>query len=121
MNTIEFTGDPMLQLEKFEDMDKYVFYLNQESLDEIKSYSKVLSENIPPFFSDKESSFVLLAEGGIDEEGNEFPDTYIGISDIQNEDYPYYFSAIYASDFQYTKPENGESIFLKKNSKKIKK
>lgn len=121
MNIIEFTGDPMLQLEKLNDMEKYIFYLNQESIDEIKSYSKELNEDIPLYFSNKKSSFVLLAEGGIDEEGNEFPDTYIGISHTQNEDYPYCFSAIYASDFQYARPENGEAIFLKKNSPKLKK
>ena len=121
MNIIEFTGDPMLQLEKFEDMDKFIFYLNQNALDEIKSYAKEMSENIPQFFSDKKSSFILFAEGGIDEEGNEFPDTYIGIIDTQNADYPYCFAGIYASDFQYAKPENGESIFFKKNSKKLKK
>lgn len=116
MNIIEFTGDPMLQLENFKDMDKYIFYLNQESLDEIKTYSKELSKNIPLFFKDKNSSFILFAEGGIDEEGNEFPDTFIGISNNQNDDYPYYFSAIYASDFQYEKPENGEKVFLKRTS-----
>ena len=121
MNKIEFDGDPMLQLEKFEDMDKYIFYLNQEALDEIKSYAKEMSEIIPQFFSDKKSSFVLFAEGGIDEEGNEFPDTYIGISNTQNTDYPYCFSAIYASDFQYAKPKDGKSIFLKKNNRKLKK
>ena len=121
MNIIEFNGDPMLQLEKFEDMGKYKFYLNQEALDEIKSYSQNLSENIPQFFSDKNSSFILFVEGGIDEEGNEFPDTYIGISETQNEEYPFCFSAIYASDFQYTRPESGETIFLKKSSQKLKK
>lgn len=68
MKIIEFTGDPMLQLEKFKDMEKYIFYLNQESIDEIKSYSKELNEDIPLYFSNKKSSFVLLAEGGIDEE-----------------------------------------------------
>lgn len=118
MNIIEFTGDPMLQLERFSDMDKNIFYFNKSSMDEIKSYSKELSENIPEFFDDKKPDFILLAEGGIDEEGNEFPDTYIGISNTQNEDYPFCFSAIYASDFQYTKPENGEVIFLKRIIKK---
>lgn len=117
MNIIEFTGDPMLQLEKFEDLGKYIFYLNQESMDEIKSYSKKVDDNIPQFFNDKKCSLVLLAEGGIDEEGNEFPDTYIGIIDTKNEEYPYCFSAIYASDFQYIKPENGEELFLKKSQK----
>lgn len=121
MNIIEFDGDPMLQLEKFEEMWKYIFNLNQESLDEIKTYSKELSSNIPPFFNDKNSSFILFAKGGIDEDEKEFPDTYIGISYTQNEDYPYCFSAIYASDFQYVRPENGEIILLKKNSKQLKK
>jgi hypothetical protein len=120
MNIIEFNGDPMLQLEKFEDMDKYIFYLNQESFDEIKSYSELISENIPEYFNDKKTDFVLFAAGGTDDEGKEFPDTYIGISSTSNSDYPYYFSAIYASDFQYTKPENGEIIFLKKNDKQLK-
>ena len=119
MNVIEFNGDPMLQLEKFDDMDKYIFYLNQESIYEINSYSTRLDENIPPFFNDKSSSFVLFAEGGIDEEGNEFPDTYIGISNNQNDEYPYLFSGIYAADFQYDKPANGEEIYLKKNSKRF--
>ena len=121
MNVIEFTGDPMLQLEKFEDMDKNIFYLNSESMEEIKSYSEELKENIPQFFKDKNSSFILFAEGGIDEDGNEFPDTYIGIRNTENKDYPYCISAIYASDFQYASPENGEPIFLKKNNQKTRK
>ena len=117
MNLIEFNGDPMLQLEKFEDMENYIFCLNQEATNEIKSYSKEITENIPKIFKNKNSSFILLAEGGKDEEGNEFPDTYIGFSDTQNSDYPYCISAIYASDFQYEKPDNGAIIFLKKNNK----
>ena len=118
MNIIEFAGDPMLELEKFEDMDKYTFYLNQESMDEIKSYSEEISVNIPKFFNNKRCDTILFAEGGKDEEGKEFPDTYIGVCYTQIEEYPYCFSAIYASDFQYEKPENGEAIYLKRNSKK---
>ena len=115
MNIIEFVGDPMLQLEKVDNMSKVIFYLNTEAITEIRSYStEVTGEDIPPFFSDKKSSAILFAEGGIDEEGKEFPDTYIGICDTQNNDYPHCFSAIYASDFQYVKPEKGEAIFLKK-------
>lgn len=121
MNIIEFNGDPMLQLEKYDDMDKYIFYLNKEALNNIKSYSKEIKKNIPIFFRDKKSEFVLFAEGGIDEEGNEFPDTYIGIRCTLNEDYPYCLSEIYASDFQYISPEFGEIVFLKKNSKGLKK
>ena len=118
MNIIEFTGDPMLQLEKFEDIDNYIFYLNQEALEEIKSYSKQVSENIPNFFNDIKSDFIFLAEGGIDEEGKEFPNTYIGIKNSLNTEYPYYISGIYASDFQYLSSINGNEIYLKKNSKK---
>lgn len=40
MRTIEFTGDPMLQIEEFEDKESNIFYLNQEALLEIKSYSE---------------------------------------------------------------------------------
>ena len=117
MNVVEFTGDPMLQLEKFENMCEYIFYLNQESLDEIKSYSQVIVENIPHFFDDKHCGFILLAEGGKDENGKEYPDTYIGINNTLNTEYPYCLFAVYASDFQYSQPENGEIIFLKKQTK----
>ncbi len=120
MNVIEFNGDPMLQLEKFEEMDKYTFYLNTGSINEIKSYSEELTKNIPEFFNDKKSDFILFAEGGIDEEGNEFPDTYIGISSTEDKNYPYFITAIYASDFQYACPEEGEAIYLKNNTKKKK-
>lgn len=121
MNIIEFNGDPMMELEKFEDMDKYIFYLNQESLNEIKSYSDELNDDIPQFFSDKRSDFIFFAKGGVDEKGNEFPDTYIGVNYTHNEEYPYTFSGIYASDLQYTKPENGEEIFLKKTDLNLQK
>lgn len=121
MRIIELVGDPMLQLEKIEDIDKYIFYLNQESIDEISSYSVELKENIPQFFVDKDSSYIFYAEGGIDEEGNEFPDTYIGIKIISDVDKKYKISAIYASDMQYVSPITGEEILLKKNSKNLKK
>jgi hypothetical protein len=120
MKIIEFDGDPMLQLEKFEELEQYTFYLNKEAMDEIKSYSSELRDNIPEFFNAINPSFVLLAEGGIDEEGNEFPDTYIGIRNISNEEYGYQIAGIYASDMEYSAPNDGEEIFLKKNSKKIK-
>ena len=115
MKIIEFDGDPMLQLEKVEDIDNSIFYLNQESVDEIASYSKELKENIPQFFVDKDSSIIYFAEGGMDEERNKFPDTYIGIK-YNNSKYPYTISAIYASDIQYTCPKIGKEIFLKKNN-----
>ena len=117
MRIIEFDGDPMLQLEKFDDVNKYVFYLNQESVDEISSYSIELKANIPSFFEDKGSNYIYLAEGGIDEEGNEFPDTYIGIKTIADVGRPYKISGIYASDFQYECPKVGEEILLKRTSK----
>ena len=119
MNIIEFSGDPMLQLEKYEKKDEYIFYLNQESMDEISSYSDELKEDIPDYFNNIDSSFVLFAEGGIDEEGNEFPDTYIGIKNVQKEEFNYKISGIYASDLQYKAPENGIEIFLKNNKVNI--
>ncbi|MBR5370252.1 MAG: hypothetical protein IK137_02995 [Bacilli bacterium] len=119
MKIIEFDGDPMLQLEKVENMDKSIFHLNQESVDEIASYSEELKENIPQFFVDKDSSIIYLAKGGIDEEGNEFPDTYIGIKCNDKSKCPYTITAIYASDFQYACPKTGEEIFLKKKSNEI--
>lgn len=114
MKIIEFDGDPMLQLEKVEDMDNSIFHLNQESIDEISSYSEELKENIPQFFTDKDSSIIYFAQGGTDEEGNMFPDTYIGIKNNSDSEYPYTISAIYASDIQYTCPKIGKEIFLKK-------
>lgn len=120
MKIIEFDGDPMLQLEKFDELDNYIFYLNQESMDEIDSYSSKVEENVPQFFANIMPSFVLLAEGGVDEEGNEFPDTYIGIQvlDTPNQ---YKIAGIYASDIQYASPQNGEEILLKKNNENVKK
>lgn len=114
MNTIEFTGDPMLQLEKYDNVEKYIFYLNPLAMDEMKSYSIEINKNIPRFLNDRSNDFILFVEGGIDEEGNQFPDTYIGINNTSNEAYPYLISAIYAIDFQYNSPKNGEIIFLKK-------
>ena len=120
MRTIEFNGDPMLQLEKINNIDECIFYLNQEALEEIASYS-VEPKEIPPFFAGKKYDFMYLAEGGIDEEGNEFPDTYIGVSKVEGQDYDYKMEGIYASDFQYSAPSFGEEIFLKKNSIVLKK
>ena len=117
MNIIEFNGDPMLQLEKFDNMEDYKFYLNEEAMDEIRSYSNEVNENIPEFFADKHSDYIYLAEGGIDEEGNEFPDTYIAINEVNNVDYPYIISSIYASDFQYETKDNGKDVYLKKNNR----
>lgn len=114
MKIIEFTGDPMLQLEKFEDLNNYIFYLNQSSMDEISSYSEELETDIPSFLSELTPSFVLFAEGGKDEEGNEFPDTYIGIQNLQNQEYPYKIAGIYASDLQYKSPLKGQEIYLKR-------
>ena len=119
MKVIEFNGDPMLQLEKYDELDNYVFYLNQESMNEISSYSTEVEE-VPQFFKNIIPNFVLLAEGGIDEEGNEFPDTYIGIQvlDTPNQ---YKIAGIYASDIEYSAPSQGEEILLKKSSENIKK
>ena len=116
MDIIEFNGDPMLQLEKYDKLDEYIFYLNQESMDEINSYSDELKTNIPEFFNDINSSFILFAEGGIDEDGNEFPDTYIGIQSILKDECSYKITGIYASDLQYKAPKNGREILLKKNN-----
>ena len=120
MKIIEFNGDPMLQLEKFENLDNYIFYLNQESMDEISSYTNEVTEEVPQFFKNIMPNFVLLAEGGIDEEGNEFPDTYIGIQVLDTPD-QYKIAGIYASDIQYAAPSKGEEILLKKNNENIKK
>lgn len=120
MNIIEFNGDPMLQLEKYEDLDKYIFYLNEASYSEIKSYSDEINESIPMFFAGKKNKSILFAKGGIDDDGNEFPDTYIGIDDTDNDDFPFCIASIYASDLQYSKPKNGEIVYLKKTSKKLK-
>ena len=117
MKIIEFDGDPMLQLEKFDELDKYIFYLNQESMDEIDSYSSKVEENVPQFFANIMPSFVLLAEGGVDKEGNEFPDTYIGIQVLEMPG-QYKIAGIYASDIQYAAPKDGEEILLKHIKKK---
>ena len=117
MKIIEFTGDPMVQLEKFDNMDELVFYLNDESVAEINSYSVVVTENIPEYFSDIKRDYILLAEGGIDEEGNEFPDTYIAIG---TDEKGTKIAGIYASDFQYRAPMSGEEILLKKNKENVK-
>lgn len=114
MKTIEFKGDPMLELEKFENLDTYIFYLNKKSFSEIKSYSKTISNNIPTFFVENKTIFdiLFLAEGGIDECGKEFPDTYIAIQNVHDKQYK--IIGIYASDFTYIAPDNGEEILLNK-------
>ena len=120
MKVIKFDGDPMLQLEEFKEKRNYKFYLNQEAFSEIQSYSTEEIESIPEYFKGIVFDTIFFAAGGIDEKGNEFPDTYIGIKNVESSEYPYMISAIYASDFQYTVPENGEEVYLKKSNKLIK-
>lgn len=112
---IEFDGDPMVQLEKFDPLDDKIFYLNKESLDEILSYATE-AENIPEFFEGivENISDVLFVAGGIDEEGNEYPDTYIGVKYEEKQESVAIISGIYASDIQYKSPKEGETILLKK-------
>ena len=119
MRVIEFDGDPMLKLEGFDDLSKYSFYLNQASVDEIKSYSEEVKENVPEFFNDIDTDYVLFVEGGIDDDGNEFPDTYIGIKNNNDSECEYKMAGIYASDIQYKNPTDGEKIYLKKNDVKM--
>ena len=107
----------MLQLEKFEDLSKYVFYLNQNAMDEIISYSNELRDNIPEFLKDLDSASILFAEGGTDEDGKDFPDTFIGIQNVPNPEFSFKIAGIYASDFQYKAPSFGEEIYLKKTAK----
>ena len=121
MRVIEFTGDPMLQLEEFEDKEKNIFYLNQESFDEIKSYSEEVTNDVPEFFNSILTDTLFFAAGGQDENGDEYPDTYIGIRNVEGNEYPYVISGIYASDFQYAIPVAGEPIYLKKQNQRTEK
>ncbi len=118
MKTIEFMGDPMLQFEEIKNVNNYIFYLNQESMDEINSYSCIVIDNIPEFFSNLDLNHVLFAKGGIDENGDPFPDTFIGIKTMKNAENLYKISGIYASDFCYVAPDSGEEILLKKRNMK---
>jgi len=125
MRTIEFTGDPMLQIEEFEDKGSNIFYLNHEALLEIKSYSEEKTaidlkddEEVANFFGSIPTDKVLFAAGGTDDNGDEFPDTYIGIKNVEGNEYPYIISGIYASDFQYVVPNVGEAIYLKKQKQR---
>lgn len=113
---IEFDGDPMLELEKYTDLSQYVFYLNGQALSEIKSYS-MKSEYIPDYFKENNINFdyILFAEGGKDENGEEFSDTYISIEEIQEKEIVAKISGIFAADIKYSSPEAGAKIFLKKS------
>lgn len=113
---IEFDGDPMLELEKYTDLSQYVFYLNGQALSEIKSYS-MKSEYIPDYFKENNINFdyILFAEGGKDENGEEFFDTYISIEEIQEKEIVAKISGIFAADIKYSSPEAGAKIFLKKS------
>lgn len=114
----------MLQLEKFDDINDKLFYLNKGSLEEIKSYT-ILTNEIPEYFnknfelSNIDNFYVLLVEAGIDDDGNEFPETYILIEDLNDDDCAIILG-IYADDLQYIRPLKGEKIVLKKLEEKKK-
>lgn len=114
-HVVEFLGDPMVALEKC-DLNS-IFFMNQSAYDEIASYSSVVGDgDFPDFFKTNKSDVIFFAEGGIDEEGKSFPDTYIGVCNTADSDYPFRLSAIYASDFQYVCPQNGNVICLKRKT-----
>lgn len=121
MKIIEIKGDPIIQLERFDDFYKYIFYLNDEALSEVKSYSKETTENIPVFFQDVQFDFMLFVPEGFDEAGNHFSETYIGIKYIDNQEYTSKIAGIYASDLRYKSPSAGKEVFLKKINLKVKK
>lgn len=120
MKIMEFDGDPMMQVESFDNLTDKIFFLNQESVEEILSYSTTDVKTIPSYIKKNVpllngvDQIVLIVEGGIDEEGKAFPETYIALAMYDQADISGQILSIYASDIQYAKPANGEEILLKK-------
>ena len=121
MTAINFTGDPMVQFEsllKSGELEGKVVLLNQESADAINSYcDKISNTKVPEFIAknikiDNPNITCLFAEGGIDETGNVFPDTYICLEQVQGGNIK--LSAVYADDMQYAAPQSGEEILFEK-------
>ena len=120
MIEVEFIGDPMIEIEKYKDnLDDYIFYLNQSSMDAIEEYA-VPTVKIPTFFDGLNSSKILFAEGNDNpEEGDIFPDTYIGVL-FDTDKQAYKIIGIFADDINYKAPQYGKEVLLKSQDERTK-
>ena len=124
---ITFEIDPMIKMMDFRNIKDKIFYLNETALNEIRLYSYELKEgNIPGFFNyylqsgKKEDRFFLLAAAGIDEEGEEYPETYFAMENTEDEDYPSKIIGMYSLGQFYIAPDKGREIYLNMVKGKVK-
>lgn len=126
-NVIEFRGDPMAQLRKIPKMEDKIFYLNENGLEEIGSYS-ITPTQVPDFFHQKfnlakidgETRFFLLATAGVSATGEEYPETYFLIDSKKgNEEFPYKILGMHSATNQYIAPKRGQRYYFKAKAKKI--
>ena len=119
-NIVEFRQDPMIEIDKLDQLGDKILYLNETGMDELKSYSRIILDfPIPEEFNkqfpnaNEENTFFLKSTEGIDDEGREFPETYFVIENTKNEDFPYKILGLYSFGNCYISPQVGEEIYLK--------
>ena len=119
-NIVEFRQDPMIEIDKLDQLGDKILYLNETGMDELKSYSRIILDfPIPDEFNkqfpnaNEENTFFLKSTAGIDDEGREFPETYFVIENTKNEDFPYKILGLYSFGNCYISPQVGEEIYLK--------
>lgn len=119
-NIVEFRQDPMIEIDKLDQLGDKILYLNETGMDELKSYSRIILDfPIPEEFNkqfpnaNEENTFLLKSTAGIDDEGREFPETYFVIENTKNEDFPYKILGLYSFGNCYISPQVGEEIYLK--------
>ncbi len=119
-NIVEFRQDPMIKIEELNQLEDKILYLNETGMDELKSYSTIISKSyVPEEFvtqfpgKNEKNTFFLKASAGIDEEGREFPETYFAIENTKDEDFPYKILGLYSFGNHYISPKVGEEVYLK--------
>ena len=119
-NIVEFRQDPMIEIDKLDQLGDKILYLNETGMDELKSYSRIILDfPIPEEFNkqfpnaNEENTFFLKSTAGIDDEGREFQETYFVIENTKNEDFPYKILGLYSFGNCYISPQVGEEIYLK--------
>ncbi len=124
---IKFKKDPMAAIEDLGNLEDKVIYLNEEGIEEIKSYSYIINVNqLPENFKSQipnmntENRYALLTTEGIDEDGDTFPETYFAIENVDNGEFQSKILGMYSVRGLYLPPVEGEEIYLKLSRNKVK-
>lgn len=118
MEIIQFKGDPVIKILEEERRQEKVFYLTKESLEEIKSYSKLVSHPSIDNYNLGEIKIQGMSLrkviDGKDKMGKPFPQTYILLAELVEPDEAVaVIFEIKAEDISYVIPKRGITALLK--------